>query len=83
MKNVIIIDIDTERNEVIKIFKPDLVLTETVNEAKTIVTKDIACITETLGVLFDTMIDMTDKTYDMLIDECVEQLKLRHNGSGK
>ena len=59
MKNVIIIDVDTEREQQLQIGKPsDIQAPTSPEEAKAIIVNDIACVFET----FKTMVLIADKS---------------------
>jgi len=70
MKNVIIVDIDTDREQVVKIGKPDASsLPKNEKEAKQSVEKDIACMTEALITLIQAADESGYKTSDESIKD--------------
>lgn len=71
MKNVIIVDIDTDREQVVQLGKPNASdLPKNENEAKQSIAKDTACVTEALV----TLIQAADESGYKSIDESIKDI---------
>jgi len=76
MKNLIIVDIDTDRVPVVKIGKIDATeLPKDENEAKEVVIKDIACLTEAICTLINAAHNSGYKSAQDSLNDCVVHLE--------
>jgi len=75
MKNLIIIDIDTEREQVVKINKPtDFVTPTTPDEAKKMIIDDISCTLEALCTLIYVCEQNNYGNKKDLVNTCIKYL---------
>jgi hypothetical protein len=75
MKNLIIIDIDTEREQVVKINKPiDFIMPTTPDEAKKMITDDISCTLEALCTLIHVCEQNNYGNKKDLVNTCIKYL---------
>lgn len=75
MKNLIIIDIDTEREQVVKINKStDFVMPTTPDEAKKMIIDDISCTLEALCTLINISEQNNYGNKKDLVNTCIKYL---------
>jgi hypothetical protein len=76
MKNVIIIDVDTEREQQLQIGKPsDTQPPTTPDEAKAIILTDISCVAETLNLMINIAHDSGYAKREDLVATAINHLK--------
>ena len=76
MKNILIIDIDTERSPVVKLSKTEgSGLPKNPDEAKDVIIKDMACITEALCTLINAADQSNFKTTEESIGDVIMHLE--------
>ena len=76
MKNVIIIDVDTDRDPIVQLGKPSAeLLPKNPEEAKETITRDIACMCEALSILIQVADKSGYKTVQESVKDCIVQLE--------
>ena len=76
MKNIIIIDVDTEREQQLQIGKPsDTTPPTTPEEAKAIILTDISCVAETLNLMINIAHDSGYADKKELINTAIAHLQ--------
>jgi hypothetical protein len=76
MKNIIVVDIDTDRNPVVQIGKPELTdMPNNEAEAKEMLVKDMACLTEALVTLIHAAHQSGYKDSAESLRDCIKHLE--------
>jgi hypothetical protein len=76
MKNIIVVDIDTDRNPVVQIGKPELAdMPNNEAEAKEMLNKDMACLTEALVTLIHAAHQSGYKDSAESLRDCIKHLE--------
>jgi hypothetical protein len=76
MKNIIIVDIDTERSPIVQIGKPDASqLPTNSEEASEVIQKDMACLCEALSTLIHAAEQSGYKSSSESLKDCITHLE--------